>query len=346
MTSRRPRPVRTSAASPSITLDRPRAGPGRERLVVQRVAQAGSWSPRRPGPTASSETRSPGGTRGCPSDAGPSAVPMRRMVDGAVHDRRRRRRRASDGPAAARWPAHARPGCHPGRPRAGWTWHPGRGRPGGTARCRSRPCHGRARIDLGPGRDQRREGIRIERVEVAHDEVDVQAREQGAPRAAVRADDQGPGSPRRLAARQASERPSATMTARSGCIGTATTSGCDGTEVACLDSLRRYEPDQVPRVCGHAALSAPGGAPLSLCCCVRMVAHDDTSRSEGAEPGPAMGPGPGGPRARQKVPRGTLSALRSCLGLEVPAVDVQDRPGARIQADRLDDTKVAPWNPG
>src|SRR5439155_12933608 len=32
----------------------------------------------------------------------------------------------------------------------------------------------------------------------------------------------------------------------------------------CLDSLRWYDPDQVPRVCGPLpALSAPGGAPLS-----------------------------------------------------------------------------------
>ena len=30
-----------------------------------------------------------------------------------------------------------------------------------------------------------------------------------------------------------------------------------------VDSLRWYEPDQVPRVCGRAALSAPFGAPLS-----------------------------------------------------------------------------------
>ena len=134
--------------------------------------------------------------------------------------------------------------------------------------------------DRGTRRHQLVEVGRRERVQVANDEVHVDARQQRPPRTAVRADDEVTGLDR---------------VTQGGVVDTAIghddhalclhpdgrppmpTGGRDGDRV--LDSLRRYEPDQVPRVCGHAALSAPGGAPLSLCCC---AAHGTPSRPGGS----------------------------------------------------------------
>ncbi len=88
-----------------------------------------------------------------------------------------------------------------------------------------------------------------------------------------------------------------------------------------LDSLRRYEPDQVPRVCGHAALSAPGGAPLSLCCCARMVAHagGTAQRRAGTEADARLGP----------CPRTPIQPCSACVTLPTARASTgyQDLPG-------------------
>ena len=138
----------------------------------------------------------------------------------------------------------------------------------------------RPRLDADAGGTQRHQAFGGDRIEIADQLIDCEPQLCGIPGTAVRGDDHaraiapaGPGCVDRSSKWDGAAGDHDGDTGSVGAHAAALLVGDPVVDTVGLrmltgrrsrvDSLRWYEPDQVPRVCGRSALSAPYGAPLS-----------------------------------------------------------------------------------
>ena len=185
---------------------------------------------------------------------------------------RPRPRRGRAGSASPRWPGRGRSASRPG-PRVWSRGSPPAGAPRGVPVPRRTRPSPRASFRSGRRRPPAREALGRQRVGIADQQVRHDPERRGLLPASVRGDDEadlvGPACPGRV---------------QGGAAGHVAIGDDEGPPGACsidqkappstrqrctdLDSLRRHDPDQVPRVCGSTPHSQRlPGAPLSVFCC-------------------------------------------------------------------------------